>query len=166
MKKLAFVLFVAILALGMTGLASASPWVVKQHVYGNSWAGDVQIGEGQKAKIVFHPQGDVTQLNLDFGGAVSGFGAAAANLVKVKVVGQGQVYLGPADGALDAIALLKDGNVKVKVIGVGGIANFNAAAVTGAQEPPTAAPEPASMLLLGSGLVGMAAVGRRKFFKK
>ena len=38
--------------------------------------------------------------------------------------------------------------------------------VVGDPSGPSAVPEPATMLLLGSGLVGLAAAGRKKFFKK
>ena len=44
-----------------------------------------------------------------------------------------------------------------------GIDSLQLTAEEGGQVP---VPEPATMLLLGSGLVGLAAVGRKKFFKK
>ena len=40
------------------------------------------------------------------------------------------------------------------------------ASAPGVEGPSTAIPEPATMLLLGSGLIGLAGYGRKKFFKK
>ena len=38
--------------------------------------------------------------------------------------------------------------------------------ILGVEQASTAVPEPATMLLLGSGLIGLAGYGRKKFFKK
>jgi len=38
--------------------------------------------------------------------------------------------------------------------------------VTGGGDTASAVPEPATILLLGSGLLGLAGVGRKKFFNK
>jgi len=38
--------------------------------------------------------------------------------------------------------------------------------VVGGDSPVASVPEPATILLLGSGLVGLAVIGRKKFFKK
>jgi hypothetical protein len=44
--------------------------------------------------------------------------------------------------------------------------NWFAVSEIQAYGPSTAVPEPATMLLLGSGLIGLAGYGRKKFFKK
>jgi hypothetical protein len=169
MKKLAFVLFVAILGLSMTGLAPASQWTGVYHEYDNVFSGPLGLEEGQKIKIVFHPQGAVDQLAVDLAGGGAALAAAEAPAeLKIKVKGMGTVFQGAPGDVPGALALLNvAGNVKVKVFAVAGGVNVNLAQVSDSgQGGQTHAPEPASMLLLGSGLVGMVAVGRRKFFKK
>ena len=43
------------------------------------------------------------------------------------------------------------------ILGMAGVAN--------ATNSPSLVPEPATMILVGSGLIGLAVLGRKKFFK-
>ena len=56
---------------------------------------------------------------------------------------------------------LEDGSYSLGILGLGG--DFYVQCSTLEVTP---APEPATMLLLGSGLLGLAGAGRKKFFKK
>jgi len=58
---------------------------------------------------------------------------------------------------------LYDGMFSATVMSVGGDFYIDRSELTIDYEP---VPEPATMLLLGSGLIGLAGLGRKKFFKK
>jgi hypothetical protein len=46
------------------------------------------------------------------------------------------------------------------------VTNTNSVTTTESTSDPAPTPEPATLLLLGTGLVGLAGVGRKKLFKK
>jgi hypothetical protein len=190
MKKFTVFLCAMSLVFGLVGIADATPFEYSDWYIDFTYVenGDSKIWEHNINDSGFNPSKDILAsvdidlglsddvcplldpLDLEWGGWRRGF--ISGNFETAELSADGVTYdVGEIDFGLYTVSLtawlqLQDtGLLDVTLTGTGGDFYFGFSHLEASGETAPV-PEPATMLLVGSGLIGLAGLGRRKFIRK